>query len=115
MGPLPPSSQGHTHLFTVIDQSTRWAEAIPIADTSAAGCAEAFFQGWVSRFGVPDTLTSDRGSKFSSEVWAAVCKRINIRQCMTTAYHPQANGMVEPLQRRLNEALRARLPGEEWL
>jgi hypothetical protein len=99
----------------VIDRSTRWAEAIPIADTSAAGCAEAFFQGWVGRFGVPDTLTSDRGSQFSSEVWAAVCKRLNIRHCMTTAYHPQANGMVERLHRRLKEALRARLPGEEWL
>jgi hypothetical protein len=34
VGPLP-SSQGHTHILTVMDRTTRWAEAVPLPSTSA--------------------------------------------------------------------------------
>ena len=60
VGPLPVS-QGCTHLFTIIDCTTQWAEAVPLASTSAADCACALFRGWIARFGVPAAITSDRG------------------------------------------------------
>jgi transposase InsO family protein len=89
-------------------------EAVPLADTSAAACAAALFQGWISRYGVPHVLTSDRGPQFASDVWAATCRHLNIQHKMTTAYHPQANGLVERFHRQLKEALRARLAGVDW-
>ena len=33
VGPLPPSS-GYTHIFTIVDRTTRWPEAIPLRETS---------------------------------------------------------------------------------
>ena len=33
----------------------------------------------------------------------------------TTAYHPQANGMIERLHRTLKAALKARLSGPNWV
>ena len=113
VGPLPASS-GYTYLFTVIDRSTRWPEAIPLASTSATDCAAALFSGWIARFGVPDTITSDRGPQFTSSVWAALCKLLNISHVQTTAYHPCANGLVERLHRRMKDALRARAAGPSW-
>jgi hypothetical protein len=50
VGPLPTSASGHTHLLTVIDQSTRWAEAIPLLSTSVESCAAALIGGWVAHF-----------------------------------------------------------------
>jgi hypothetical protein len=91
VGPLPASSQGHTHLFTMVDRSTKWAEAIPLAGTTTADCVEAFLNGSVSRFGVPAVLTSDRGVQFTSAVWSGLCQRLGIHHKLTTAYHPQAN------------------------
>jgi Integrase core domain len=85
-----------------------------VKDTSAATCAAALFSGWISRYGVPRVLTSDRGPQFVSEVWANVCQQLGICHKTTTAYHPQANGLVERLHRQLKEALRARLAGVEW-
>ena len=38
----------------------------------------------------------------------------NIEHITTTAYHPQANGMVERLHRRLKDALRARDAASSW-
>jgi hypothetical protein len=47
IGPLPPS-RGHTYLFTIIDRTSRWPEAIPLASMTADDCARALFAGWVS-------------------------------------------------------------------
>jgi transposase InsO family protein len=114
VGPLPVSADGYAYLLTAIDRSTHWAEAIPLKATSAADCAEAFIGGWVSRFGVPATLTSDRGVQFTSSFWAAVTGRLGVRHNTTTAFHPQSNGMVERFHRRLKEALKARAASTDW-
>jgi hypothetical protein len=112
-GPLPMSRDCFTHLLTVIDRSTRWAEAIPLRSTSATNCADALVTGWVSRFGVPEQVTSDQGRQFSS-VWDALSRQLGIKMRFTTAYHPQSNGLVERFHHRLKEALRARLAGADW-
>ena len=59
VGPLLTSAAGYSYLFTAVDRSTRWLEAIPLKDMSAASCADALISGWVSRFGVPSLITSD--------------------------------------------------------
>jgi transposase InsO family protein len=107
VGPLP-ASKGFTCLLTIIDRTSRRPEAIPIAATTTVDCANALFQGWVSRFGVPAVITSDRGAQFTSSLWAALCGLLNIQHNQTSAYHPQSNGMVERVHRRLKDALRAR-------
>ncbi len=72
-GPPLPASKGFTYLFTIIDWTSRWPEAIPIAATTTVDCANALFQGWVSHFGVPAVITSDRGAQFTSSLWAPLC------------------------------------------
>ena len=44
-----PLSNGYSHLFTIIDRSTHWAEAIPLSATSTKDCVEALLHQWVSR------------------------------------------------------------------
>jgi hypothetical protein len=92
VGPLPRSS-GFSYLFTVVDRTTRWPEAVPLASTTAADCAAALLQGWIQRFGVPDTITSDRGPQFTSSLWASLCTLLSIKHTQTTAYHPQSNAL----------------------
>jgi transposase InsO family protein len=94
VGPLPTSPEGFSHLLTAVDRSTRWAEALPLAATTAAACADAFIAGWIARFGVPTHVTSDRGVQFTSAFWAAIMSRLGISHKLTTAFHPQSNGAV---------------------
>jgi len=114
VGPLPTSAEGFRYLFTLVDRSTRWVEAVPIKTMAAADCADAFIAAWVSRFGVPAALISDRGAQFTAAVWSALCLKLGISHQMTTAYHPQSNGMVERAHRQLKDALRSRLAGVMW-
>ncbi len=83
------------HLFTVVDRNTRWPETITLASTTTHSCVEAFLNGWVSRFGVPAVVTSDRSVQFTSAEWSGLCQRLGKTHKPTTAYHPQANGLVE--------------------
>ena len=47
-------------------------------------------------------------------MWLELCRILNIRLCQTTAYHPEANGVVERLHRRLKDALKARAAAANW-
>ncbi len=68
VGPLQYSSDCN-HIFTIIDRTSKWMEAIPLSETSAAECARALVFSWITCFGVPKTITSDRGLQFTSNVW----------------------------------------------
>jgi len=114
VGPLTTSKEGYRYLFTIIDRSSRWLEAIPLASMDTDAAVEALIGNWVARFGRPATITSDRGSQFTSAVWAATCEQMGVRHNTTTAYHPQSNGMVERVHRHLKEGLKARGAQADW-
>jgi hypothetical protein len=52
------SSNNCSHILTVIDRTSKWMEAITLVETSAAACAKALTFSWISRFGVPETITA---------------------------------------------------------
>jgi hypothetical protein len=56
MRPLQYSG-GFNFIFTVIDRTSKWTEAVPLSDTSAAACAKALIFSLISCFGVPGAWT----------------------------------------------------------
>jgi transposase InsO family protein len=76
VGPLTTSREGYRYLFTFIDRSSRWLKAIPLATMDTDTCEEALISNWVARFGRPATITLDRGSHFTSAIWAATCEQL---------------------------------------
>lgn len=114
VGPLP-SSNGYTHLLTIVDRFTRWPEAIPLRDTSASNIAKKFTATWIARFGMPMDITSDRGPQFTSQLWTAFAELLGTKLHHTTAYHPQANGLVERFHRHLKTSLKTRLNNPNWV
>ena len=69
---------------------------------------------WVARFGVPAKVTTDRGTQFTSGTWRSWCSQQGVQHITTTAFHPQANGMVERIHRQLKAALCARGADTDW-
>ena len=78
-----------------------------MTDATAESCDSALLSGWVSRYGVPTTITSDLGSQFDSALWQSLMNLLG-KDNRTTAYHPQANGVVEQFQRHLKTGLKGR-------
>jgi len=115
VGPLPTARDGYSYLLTVVDRTTRWPEAFPLRGITATECADTFAAGWIARYGVPHTVTTDKGTQFTGAVWRSLCTSLGIRHVTTTAFHPQSNGLVERFHRQLKEGLRARDAGVAWL
>ncbi|GBN65323.1 Transposon Ty3-I Gag-Pol polyprotein [Araneus ventricosus] len=103
-GPLP-SSQGYSYCLTAIDRFSRWPEAMPLTDIRAETVAQALYSGWISHFGVPQRISTDRGAQFTSDVFHSLEKTFGIRLSHTAAYHPQANGAIERWHRTLKAAI----------
>ena len=104
VGPFP-QEQGLKYILTIIDRMTRWPEAAAISDATADTILQAFDRVWISRFGVPRIVTSDRGAQFTAKAWTDSITRLGISAATTTAYHPQSNGLVERFHRSLKNAL----------
>ena len=83
-------------------------------DSAFLYAKQALFSAWISRFGVPSVITSDRGAQFVSGIWTSLCSILGIRHSTTTSYHPQANGLVKRFHRQLKDALSSRLAGSDW-
>jgi hypothetical protein len=102
-------------LLTCIDRFTRWLEAIPLSDITAESVAAGFLQGWISRFGVPSTVTTDRGAQFESTLWSSLMQTLGTKRLRTTAYHPIANGLIERFHRHLKAALKCQPQPDRWM
>jgi Integrase core domain len=113
IGPLPTAARGERYMLTGIDRTSRWPEAVP--HITAERYADSFVEGWVSRFGVPELVTMDKGTQFTSATWACLASKLWFKPVLTSAYHPQANGMVDRLHRQIKDALRARVCGAAWV
>ena len=56
--------------------------------------------------GLPSEIVSDRDPRFTSAFMRELCKLMQAKQAMSTAYHPQTDGQTERMNRILEDYLR---------
>ncbi|KAJ4462551.1 putative CubicO group peptidase [Paratrimastix pyriformis] len=67
IGPLS-TCQGYRYVLTAIDRFSRYTTLTPVRTTTATDTAQAFFEDWICRFGLPRFITTDGGSHFANAV-----------------------------------------------
>lgn len=105
VGPLPLTEDGHKYILTMQDDLTKFSNAIPISNREADTIADEFVR-FISMFGIPQSILTDQGSNFTSNLMKEVSKLLKIKQIFTTAYHPQSNGALERSHSTLNDYLK---------
>lgn len=53
----------------------------------------------------PGEIHTDQGSQFESRLFREMRKVLQINKTLTTAYHPQSDGMVERFNRTIKDTL----------
>ena len=75
------------YLFTILDVTSRWIEAIPLAEATACNCCTALVYGWMQRVGLPQTIYWDNGNAFVANLWKDVQEHMGIEVKFTPPYH----------------------------
>ena len=75
--------------------------------TDTASVCEFIQRDIIGRHGCPRDVISDNGTAFTSKRFDHFCRQWRIRHVLTTPYHPQANGLVERLNKTLKSVLSA--------
>lgn len=105
---LPRTQKGYDSIWVIIDRLTKSAHFLPVkTHYTAATYAELYISRIVSLHGVPQTITSDRGSLFVSRFWEQLQTALGTNLIRTSAYHPQTRGQVERVNQILEDMLRA--------
>ena len=74
---------------------------------SAEEFAELFVHHIVCRFGLPDSIITDRDPRWTSDFWRGVAHFLKTKMSLSSAHHPQHDGQTEILNRHLTTMLRA--------
>lgn len=83
------------------------AHFIPTSDEADASQTLALFMSRVIAYhGIPDDIVSDRGSVFTSKFTKIVMEGLQVKQNLSTAFHPQTDGQTERTNATLEQYLR---------
>jgi len=105
VGPLPKTARGNTHIVVTTEYLTKWPKACAIPNAKASSVVSFFYEEIICRHGCPKEILTDRGTHFVNEMLDSLCTSIGTKHKLSTAYHPQTNGLVERFNRTLCEAL----------
>jgi transposase InsO family protein len=94
-GPFKRTPRDNQYVLCITDYFTRWVNAIALPDCSAQTTAQAIFNEYICRYGVPLSILSDQGTHFRNQLMDSMAKLIGYNHIFSTVYHPQSNGMVE--------------------
>ena len=92
------------YIITCTDYFTKWVEAMPIPTKEAKGVAN-FLYSLFCRHGVPKRIQSDQGREFVNSLTNHLFKSTGVHHIISSAYHPQTNGLDERFNQTLQRAL----------
>ena len=90
-----------TNVLVFQDHFTKHVLVYVTPDQTAKTVTKFLYGGYISIFGAPARLLSDRGTSFTSSIIEELCKILGIQQLQTMPYHPQTNGPVERLHQTI--------------
>ena len=105
---LPPGGpHSHNACLVVVDRYSKCPHFIPCyKDDTAMDTALLYWQHIIAQTGVPRAIISDRDPKFTSEFWMNLQSLMGTKLSMSTAHHPQTDGLAERMIQTLEDMIR---------
>ena len=72
------------------DYFTKWVEAIPLKNVTSKEMIEFIKEHIIYRFGIPQTITTDQGTMFTSDEFEEFATGMEIKLLNSSPYYAQA-------------------------
>lgn len=112
VGKLPRSLDNKFFILTIIDNYSRYLEAIPLTNIKSSTVINSLNE-YFARFGLPQAIISDNGTNFTSDEFENYLSTLSIEHRKTSFYYPMANGLIERSHRILKESI-ASMCNNNW-
>lgn len=100
-----PEVDSLKYVVVAIDYFSKWSEARALSDKSSESVARFLYDDVICRHGCPFFYITDQGREFTNKLISELFRLTGTQQRVTTAYHPQANGLVERQNRTIKNCL----------
>lgn len=101
------SAEDPRYLMVIVDRLKRSVALEEMTTMKAEDCAKVFPKLHFRHHGLPRFITSDRGSNWVGDFWRELCRLTNVKQRLSTAFHPQTDGATERMNQEILAYLRA--------
>ena len=124
IGKLPKTTNDNQYIITLMDYFSKWPEAEAVKSKSAETVALFLYKvicryvctitivsyfSWhlfnMCRFGAPRHIISDQGREFVNQISSHLFLLTKTKHRISSAYHPQTNGLVERYNATLQHSL----------
>ncbi len=92
-----PQHHGHNAILTIVDHGCSCAAIfLPCSDTiMGPGIAQLYLDYVYQWFGLPTKMISNQDPRFTSQFERALTEKLGIQRNLSTAFHPQTDGLSE--------------------
>ena len=112
-GPISPSSEGNSYIMVIVDAFTHYVALNLVHHCNAYYAYTTLYEHWIAKFGLPEILVTDNGTEFINNEIITLCHLYNIKHKPRTSHAPWTNGLVEGMNRSLQEYLRCIINGND--
>ena len=104
---LPSTSDGYNCICHFVSHFRKMSRVVAVPKTiDARGIARVSFKRILPHYNMPSEITSKSDRCWNCLFWEELCRLVGITFNLTTAYHPQSNGLVERADEVVATALR---------
>ena len=103
-GPLPITKGGYRYILAICDHFTKHIRVFHMKTQTVLEVAVKCLE-YCLTFGRSESVLTDQGSNFTSQVIESLWERSDVHTLRTTAYHPQTHGITERFNRTIKTML----------
>jgi len=103
-----PKSDGYRKISVIVDRFSKKAHFIPLRNEEhIKELALRFVKDIWRLHGLPESIVSDRDSRFTSKFWTSLMQLLQVKLNLSTAFHPETDGQTERVNPTREEYFRS--------
>jgi transposase InsO family protein len=105
----PTSSKGHIFVLVATNYFSKWTEVVPLRNKTHKEVLKFVEEHIVHQFGIPKTLTTNKGASFMSHQFKEFANALKIKLLNSSPYYEQANGQAESCNNILIQLIKKKI------